>query len=178
MTDSIREMTKELIELEERYLAMGDRTKYSEELYESYLFSVYPETEIEGLKFDPVSILKYDSITWNDCWVNWLNTESEDIKDQIDEIEDALAKLEKEVWGEPVRPISKSDYLKKLERDEYICRDGYVLEKEIGCPDYYSFFAVIEEDEFYISSWIKTYETKEGIALFIKEIEKAFKSVL
>ena len=33
MTYSIREMTKELIELEERYLVVGDRTKYSEELY-------------------------------------------------------------------------------------------------------------------------------------------------
>jgi hypothetical protein len=172
-------MTKELIELEERYLVLGDRTKYSEELYESYLDDLYPIVEIEGLEFDPVSILKDNSPeTWKDCWAGWSNSESEVIKSQIDEIENALAKLEKEVWGEPVRPISKSDYMKKLERDEYICRDGYILEKETGCPDYYSFFAVIEENEFYISSWIKTYETKESIALFIKEIEKAFKSVL
>lgn len=182
MTDSIRKMTKELIELEERYLVFGDRTKYSEELYESYLDDLYPIVEIEGLKFDPVSILKNDSPeTWKDCWVGWSNSESEGIKSQIDEIEDALAKLGKEVWGEPVRPISKSDYLEKFKREcESICiyGDGYVLEKETGCPDYYSFFAVIKEDEFYISSWIKTYETKEGIALFIKEIEKAFKSVL
>jgi hypothetical protein len=184
MTDaiSIREMTKELIELEERYLAMGDRTEYSEKLYESYLDDAYPIVEIEGLKFDPVSILKDNSdITWNDCWVNWLNRESEDIKDQIEEIEDALCELEKEVMGYSVHPFPKKDYSKRFTREtkaRYIYGDGYVLNKDTSRAGFRYFCAVIEEDAFYVSSWIKSDETKEGISLFIKEIEKAFESVL